>query len=255
MSEKKGGAEMKITSVANAGLLIEGAGKKILLDAVYGRAPKGFSPIPKEKLEKLTAGQPPFDGITHVLVSHYHWDHYATDTMKLFLEHNDPVLWMIDTYGMPQKLPQTARVELLPPEKDTVFTLDLGDGDRAEAFVIAHSGREFREVDVACFSVHLGGKSILALSDANFDPVYISSMTDGVEYDAVFSNPLFLDIPGGREALFRGINTKEIVICHLPYPEDDVFSMVKMAKKDAELYGPFSRPVTFWEEKDEEIQL
>ncbi len=246
---------MKITSVANAGLMIEGAGKKILLDAVYGRAPKGFSPIPEGKLAKLTLGEAPFDGITHVLVSHYHWDHYATDTMKDFLEHNDPVIWMVDAYGMPQKLPQSARVELLPTEKNTVFTIDLGNGDRVEAFIIAHSGREFRDVDVACFSVHLGGKSILALSDANFDPAYISAMTDGAEYDAVFSNPLFLDIPGGRETLFRGLKTKEIVIFHLPYPEDDVFSMVKMAKKDVELYGPFPCPVTFWEEKDEEIVL
>ena len=247
---------MKVTSVANAGLMIEGAGKKILLDAVYGRAPKGFSPIPEEKLEKLTAGEAPFDGITHVLVSHYHWDHYATDTMKRFLEHSDPVLWMVNTYGMPQKLPQSARVELLSPEKNKVFTLDLGGGDYAEAFISAHSGREFREVDVACFSVHIGGKSILALSDADFDSAYISAMTDGVEYDAVFSNPLFLDIPGGRETLFRGLHAKEIVICHLPYPEDDVFNMVKMAKKDVDLFGAsFTCPVTFWEGKDESIVL
>ena len=246
---------MKITSVANAGLMIEGAGKKILLDAVYGRAPKGFSPIPQQRLEKLVAGLPPFDGITHVLVSHYHWDHYATDTAKALLAHQSPVFWMPDAYGMPQKLPQSARVELLPTRKDALFTLDLGDGDRVDAFIIAHSGREFREVDVACFSVHLDGKSILALSDANFDPAYISRMAGDSEYDAVFSNPLFLDIPGGRETLFRGLKAKEIVICHLPYPEDDVFGMVKMAKKDAELFGPFPCSVTFWEEKDEELVL
>jgi len=246
---------MKVTSIANAGLMIEGAGKKILLDAVYGRAPKGFSPIPEAKLEKLVKGEAPFDGVDLVLVSHYHWDHYATDTMKRFLEHNNPVIWMPDTCGMPQRLPQSARVQLLSAEKDAVFTMDLGGGDYVEAFIIAHSGREFRDVDVACFSVCLEGKRILVLSDANFDPAYISAMTDGAVYDAVFSNPLFLDIPGGRETLFRGLDAKEIVIYHLPYPEDDVFGMVKMAQKDAELYGPFPCPVTFWAEKDEEIEL
>ena len=246
---------MKITSVGNAGLLIEGNSKKILLDAVYGRAPKGFSPIPQERLEKLVAGNPPFDGITHVLVSHYHWDHYATDIMKRFLEHQNPVLWMPDTYGMPQKLPQSARIELLPPQKETVFTMDLGGGDRVDAFIIPHSGREFREVDVVCYSVHLEGKSILALADANFDSAYIARMTSGTEYDAVFSNPVFLDLPGGRETLFRALKAKEIVICHLPYPEDDIFGVVKMAKKDVELFGPFSRPVTFWEGKDEMMEL
>ncbi len=235
--------------------MIEGGGKKILLDAVYGRAPKGFSPIPQEKLEKLLAGSAPFDGVTHVLVSHYHWDHYATDAMKQFLESNHPVLWMIDTYGMPQKLPESADVRLLPPEKERVFSLELGGGDRVDAFVIAHSGREFREVSVACFSLHLGGKSILVLSDADFDPAYISRMAGEQEFDAVFANPLFLDIPGGREILFRKLDSKKIVIYHLPYPEDDIFSVVKMAKKDVELYGPFSRPVTFWEGKDEEIDL
>lgn len=246
---------MKITSVANAGLMIEGNGKKILLDAVYSRAPKGFSPIPADKFVRLTAGEAPYDAVTHVLVSHYHWDHYATDAMKRFLEHNSPVLWMIDTYGMPQKLPQSADVRLIPPEKDKMFTLDLGNGDKAEAFVIAHSGREFREVAVVCFSVHIGGKSILVLSDANFDPAYISRMTGAREYDVVFSNPLFLDIPGGRETLFHTLRTKEIVIYHLPYPEDDIFSVVKMAKKDIGLFGPFSRPLTLWEKKEAEITL
>jgi len=247
---------MRVSTVANAGLMVEGNGKKVLLDAIYSRAPKGFSPIPAEKYEALLAGEAPYDGVTHVLVSHYHWDHYATDAMKRFLEHNAPVLWMINTYGMPQKLPQSADIRLLPPEKDKIFTLNLGGGDRAEAFVIAHSGREFREVDVACFSVHLGGRSILVLSDANFEPDYLSAMAGEQEYDVVFSNPLFLDIPGGREALFRRLKAKKSIIYHLPYPEDDVFSMVRMAKKDAELFGAsFTRPVVFWEGKEESIEL
>lgn len=246
---------VRVINVANAGLMIKSDGVKILLDAIYGKAPMGFSAVPAHRQEKILAGEPPYDGVTHVLVSHYHWDHYATRVMRQYLQFHRPAVWMPDTFGMATRLPEEADVHLIPPEKDRLFTIPLTGSDYIEAFVIAHSGREYREIDVVCYIFHLDGKHILVLSDANFDPDYISRMAGGTEFDAVFANPLFLDIPGGRKTLFHALRARAVFIYHLPYPEDDGVGIVKMAKKDMELYGPFSRSVRLLESSGEEVIL
>ena len=59
--------EIKITLLANEGLLIEHAGLKLLIDALHDKNKGGFSVVSKENLKKIINAEVPFDGVSHLI--------------------------------------------------------------------------------------------------------------------------------------------------------------------------------------------
>jgi len=250
-----------VLHLINAGYMVTGHGKKVIIDGVYGRAPSGFSALPDEMREAILEGKPPFDEVTHVLISHYHKDHFDTSSLLTFLEHNSPEIYLPDEERRYRRLgerayiaaasseeggvagqsghsePGQAVIHPVPQEEGRLSEFDLGGGDRLSAFVIRHSGRSFKGVSVIVYMLSLGSWTGLFLSDADFDPETIGEMTEGIRFDAVFANPLFLDIPGGRETLFEKLDTERIVIGHLPLPGDDVYGLRDKPEACIEAYG------------------
>lgn len=229
--------KVQISLIANAGLLIEGGGKKIILDGIYGRTPEGFSEVPADRREALLAGEPPYDGITHVLISHYHVDHYNMQALRSFFENQKPVLVVPDVASRADRLPEAKELWRVPAETDKCYSYELGNGDVLRAFVISHSGKVYRGLPVVCYWLLLAGKEMIFLSDADFNAEYLGKMTDGAEFDAVFANPLFLDIPTGRKALFEKMRADRIFIFHMPSVGDpDPYGMWKMTETNLQIH-------------------
>ena len=238
-----------VLHLINAGYMVTGHGKKVIIDGVYGRAPSGFSALPDEMREAILEGKPPFDNVTHVLISHYHKDHFDMASLLSFLEHNQPEIWIPDEERRYRRLgeravndadapggrnagsrlgsgePVRAHIHPVPQELGSLYECDLGDGDKLSAFAISHSGRSFKGVCVIVYALKIGDWQGLFLSDADFDPETIGGMMAGRHFDAVFANPLFLDLPGGRKTLFEILDAARIVIGHLPLEQDDVYEL------------------------------
>ncbi len=84
-------ALVKVTFINNAGFLIDSDGRKILIDALYEGSPLGSS-LPSEVLRQVVGGEPPFDEIDLLLITHEHSDHFSAEIVLEFLENNTETL-------------------------------------------------------------------------------------------------------------------------------------------------------------------
>lgn len=233
---KKSGA--RIVSVANAGILIVSGEHKILVDGLFNKAPKGFSSMSEEKKNLLLEGRAPYDNITEVLITHFHIDHFDIGTVLEFAKRNHPRVFMPESARFEKKLAGRAENEVIMTRKGvrSVFTLDADN--HIEAFAIEHSGRTFRDMMILCYICVLNGKRVLILSDADFNPEYIAEMAGDQDYDVIVANPLFFDIPDGRETILKRLRSKAICVYHLPYEGDDLYGIREMALRETRLYAP-----------------
>jgi len=279
---------IEIRHLANSGFLISGHGRKILVDGLYGKAPQGFSALPVKTREALIAGEPPFDGITYVLVSHYHPDHYDTETVRQFLQNQQPEIWLPDEELRVKRLEGLAPLHPIRMQmsgdpasgagsdsgRDSQLA-DLGDGDTLSWFITRHSGLHYREMRVICFIVNIAGRRLLFLSDADFDPAAVRSglsaagaalagqtawagphsQEGAFTFDRIFANPLFLDLPGGREILFEILDAEEIVVTHIPLKEDDIYDLRSLPKRCIEAYSLPREKIRLLTETDEVLSL
>ena len=70
--------------LANAGVLIARGATKVLFDPLFRNDFGTYQLLPEALERALFAGEPPFNGIDAVLISHYHEDHFSpVDTPRL----------------------------------------------------------------------------------------------------------------------------------------------------------------------------
>lgn len=70
--------------MANEGLMVVQGETKIVFDPLFRNSYGQYQLLPKHMEEALFAGEPPFDGIDAIFVSHYHGDHFSpADILRL----------------------------------------------------------------------------------------------------------------------------------------------------------------------------
>ena len=70
--------------LANAAVLVTNGGTKVVFDPLFRNDFGTYERVPEPMERALFAGDPPFDGLDAVFVSHYHEDHFsAVDVLRL----------------------------------------------------------------------------------------------------------------------------------------------------------------------------
>ena len=70
--------------LANEGLMVTHNQTKILFDPLFRNSYGQYLLLPDDMEAALFAGEPPFDGIDAVFISHYHGDHFSpADILRL----------------------------------------------------------------------------------------------------------------------------------------------------------------------------
>jgi L-ascorbate metabolism protein UlaG (beta-lactamase superfamily) len=131
---------LRLTFIANAGVLVSSGDRKVLIDALFDKPnPEYRAPSPAV-LDKIMKGEPPFDGVDLVLVTHNHPDHFDASLAARYMETvPGPILLA----------PADAVVELRKAATDwariepRVVPFDLKVGEKAE--------RSMKQVPVAAF--------------------------------------------------------------------------------------------------------
>jgi L-ascorbate metabolism protein UlaG (beta-lactamase superfamily) len=164
--------------LANAGVLISSGDTKLAFDPLFRNDFGSYRLLPPDLERALFAGEPPFDGLDAVLISHYHGDHFSPADVLRLLELQP---------GLRLYAPEQAVSALrsaaggAPPEvfaRVTGFALDYGDPPRkvqagallVEAVRIPHSGWPEGNVDVENLSYRVtldGAATVLHLGDAD----------------------------------------------------------------------------------------
>jgi L-ascorbate metabolism protein UlaG (beta-lactamase superfamily) len=79
-------APLQLTFIANSGVLVSSGDQKVLIDALFDKPnPEYRAPSPAV-LDKIMKGEPPFDGVDLVLVTHNHPDHFDASLAARYME-------------------------------------------------------------------------------------------------------------------------------------------------------------------------
>lgn len=223
----------RLTLTANAGVLLEWQGHKLLIDALHDGGDHQFSAVPPPILDDMAAGRPPFDGIEWLLFTHLHVDHFSAGQVERFLqtfpqvplflpagnggEGVDPAINVLRQYLMAHASP--VRELKLPEGRPVCYP--LCPGLRVTAFYAQHDGEQFQDTQHYCLMFTLGGRNVLFLGDSLQDPDYFADVLQDTAVDTVVINPLFLNRPSGRETLSRAVRPGKIVVNHIPFAWED----------------------------------
>lgn len=222
--------EAKAHYLANAGVLVENGETKIVFDPLFRNDYGTFELLPEALERRLFAGEPPFDGIDAVFISHYHEDHFsAVDVLRLLRERPEIRLYApaqavsgIKSLGSEADAEVFERVSEIALEyKDAPVTIEEG-ALLVEAVRIPHSGWPERRVDVEniAFRVTLDDETtVLHLGDADTqDEHFAHDVTywDSRSTHVAFPPYWFFASENGREVLEHRLKPGHAVGVHVP---------------------------------------
>lgn len=118
---------LRVTYLANEGVLVEGGGTRILIDALFRDGLDPYARHSRKVQEDLETGRTPFDGISLALATHFHLDHWDAGAISRFLRGNPHSLFASTEHAtamLPSELRD--RVRDLWPRDGRTSTLLVG---------------------------------------------------------------------------------------------------------------------------------
>jgi L-ascorbate metabolism protein UlaG (beta-lactamase superfamily) len=158
-------ADLKITYLANEGVLINCGEKNVLLDALLRDSLDEYARHPPDVQEKLETGKTPFDDVQLVLATHFHLDHWDAGAITRFLR-NNPMAQFVSTPQATAMMPwsQRERIHALWPAlgKSRDFR---GGGVTVTAFRLNHG-----KAQNLGYRISMCGRKLFHLGDADGAP-------------------------------------------------------------------------------------
>jgi L-ascorbate metabolism protein UlaG (beta-lactamase superfamily) len=88
-SSNRSSSDITVTNIGNAGFLVEGGHKKILIDAPFGGFESDWCYVPPDSVVNLMVNaRPPFDDVDIIAYTHNHIDHFNPQMAVDHLLHN-----------------------------------------------------------------------------------------------------------------------------------------------------------------------
>lgn len=233
------GETVKTTLLANAGILLEFRGTRLLIDGIYDERGHCFSNLSAEQWEGLKAGTGEFSGIDYLLFTHEHGDHFSPERVMEYLDHQKPKALFLPGEGsaalhaLQEKAERLQIPCALLEEKvcrNTVFKPE--EGICIKAVPARHLDKIYWEVPHFCYLLELGGKRLFFTADADFT-YETFPILKGVLLDAVFMNPLMRHSKEGGRLFSEGmLQTKLSVVYHIPFAGDDAMQIRSIAERE-----------------------
>ena len=192
---------IRVTLLANAGVLLQYRGTSLLLDGVFGKNGNPFSVLPGGCWDALLRDEPPFERLDYLLFSHYHPDHFAPRMVQELLEHRAvkglfyPEDSAPEVRGLSDWLRQWGVPCVLLSRRTDRAAIQIEPDISVQAFMVPHLGEEYRDVPHVCYLLRFDERRAY--------------------YD---------------RRLFHGhFDTDTLCVYHVPFREDDRMHMRDMA--------------------------
>ena len=217
---------LRITLVANAGVLLAYDGVTILLDGIFGAEGHPFSHLSEETWQDMLSGRPPFEKIDYLLFTHNHPDHLDCGMVRTFLAHRSVKgVFLPDTHSVRQS---GLTMELLDRGIPAVLLSDKTDHAlyriepqiTVRAFRTRHLDRKFERVHHFCYLLTFGGRHFLFTADMDYVSEDLSELGE-MPLHAVFVNPLFFSVLRAHRFFKGHLNARQICVYHIPFSGDD----------------------------------
>ncbi|MGB4440448.1 MAG: MBL fold metallo-hydrolase [Sedimentibacter sp.] len=209
---------IKITQIVNAGLLIEGNDKKILIDGIHNVKTHEWSTVDNKLMDYIIYGKGKFQDINYLLFTHQHNDHFNLEKTYEYIRNNKTEK-LITT-----KLNGTYfnNIDLLIElDKDyyEIGNIDL-DNMRIKYIKTKHLAHEKVGVDHYVYILEMDNKKILYLGDADFCKTELIQILKDIHIDVLIAPFIIVNSTMGRKFV-RNVSPELLIINHLPVSEDD----------------------------------
>jgi L-ascorbate metabolism protein UlaG (beta-lactamase superfamily) len=248
--------QVRVTLVANAGVLLRYRDTAILLDALFSEEEAPYCAASPAVTEKLLCGEPPFEQIDYVLFTHLHADHFSEAATREFLSRRQIRGLVLPASGQsdfPSFVKETGTPcsVLTEHTRETLFRLSAEI--QITAFRTLHLDRKYHDIPHFCYLIAFGEKKLLFTSDADYTEESFAFLREET-VTAAFVNPMFFsDLR--RRRFFRGsLPAENIVVYHLPFPADGE-QLQRMFAQNLRTWPEDGPPVTVLERELETIVL
>ena len=228
---------VKVTYVGNAGMMVERAGKKILIDAVFGHgiAADGRCVAPSgDVLEKMEKALPPFDNVDLVAATHSHHDHFHPGSVVEHLRHNPRAVFVSTGQSLekikaecPDVADIQARLRCRTPGKGS-FWEETINGIKIKAYGLTHSPPQ-TDIDNLGLLFEVQGFKVFHAGDtswANRDEYARLGLQDEAIDLGLVHKGFFVWHKGrGQDVVEEFIRPKQIVLVHVY--RDEMESLLK----------------------------
>jgi L-ascorbate metabolism protein UlaG (beta-lactamase superfamily) len=235
-----------LTYLANEGVMLEGKGGRIFLDAFFGDGLPDYTVVPVALRDSLERGLEGFAGPAAALTTHPHRDHFDPAALARYLGSNAEAL-AVGPVGIGARLDSASpglrvRTRELAPKGAEPATLDLGWA-RIQALAIPH-GHTMRPVEHVAYLITVDGTTALHLGDTGSDPETwprLGLPPGGVDVALV---PFWYALDDERFAsLLKVTKARTVVLLHLPRMPDR--SWKASARELRERYSQVEIPTRF----------
>lgn len=224
------GEKLRVTLIANAGLLLEYQGITLMMDGIYGKEGHPFSNLKPEVWQRMLAGEPPFEKIDYLLFSHAHPDHFSPEMTLEFLRRRSvkgvflPYTRTVRESGLADYLWER-RIPCVPLSEQTDHAAYRIEPEiTVRAFKTKHLDKKYEHVRHFCYLISFGGKNVLFTADVDYTTEDFDTIRN-LPLRAVFVNPLFFSVLRWGRYFHGQLNTQCYCIYHVPFSEDDSLRM------------------------------
>jgi L-ascorbate metabolism protein UlaG (beta-lactamase superfamily) len=235
-----------LTYLANEGVVLEGKGGRIFLDAFFGDGLPDYPVVPAALRDSMERGLEGFAGPAAALTTHAHRDHFDPAALARYLGSNAEAL-AVGPVGIAARLDSVSpglrsRTRELAPTGTRPATLEIGWA-RVQALAIPH-GHTVRPVEHVAYLIALDGTTALHIGDTNSDPKTWPGLglpPGGVDLALV---PFWYALDEERfVSLLEVTRARTVVLLHLPRTPDR--SWDSAARELRERYPQVEIPTRF----------
>ncbi|MFT3753743.1 MAG: MBL fold metallo-hydrolase [Paludibacter sp.] len=231
---------LRITSIANEGFLLESTTCKILIDALFSDGYETFSTPPKEVIDNIMDSKAPFDGIDLYMLTHYHKDHCDPALINKYLSNyknipfvaNKPSIVFIDgcCFGFNARKQQ---FKVLTPENNQSISATVNN-IQVKAFGIKHLSLYKNNIDLeenmfnSSYLLDLDGIKVFHSGDIEINGIeeFIKNnhkWTDSINVAFLYYN-LLKSGKSDLDYILKTLNPKHIVVMHTPEKKKEEIS-------------------------------
>ncbi len=213
-------APPRLRYLANEGVILEGAGGRLLIDAFFRDGLPEYPAVPAALRDSLERALEGFAGPALVLTTHGHRDHFDPEAVARYLDHNAQAIAVgpTETGARVDALIPVARDRTrdVTPTAREPATLDQG-WVRVQALAIPHAPGP-PTIQHAAYLLALDGATVLHLGDSNSDPrgwPGLGLPAEGVDIALV---PYWYALDDERfRSLVQVTRAGRVVLLHLPH--------------------------------------
>jgi len=214
--------EVKVTYIANEGVLIASKDKQVLIDGLHREYKPAFSYPPDDLRKLLENALSPYDQIDLLLVSHIHLDHFHPRSIGLHLK-NNPKSVLVTTNQVADEVKKNYEdhAKINPQIKSISHvwkkTVQMNfDGIKVKVLGLEHTNKQFKSIKNFGYLVEIGGRKFLHVGDAKMTAENFSAFKlHDEKIDVAFLPLWFLISKAGRDLVKKQINPKNIVAVHI----------------------------------------